>query len=1153
LVWLLTIFSFLEAAPQLATAQSITPAAGTGTLVAPNANQPNQLDIQGGTQSGANLFHSFQQFGLNSGEIANFMSNPQIQNILGRVVGGNPSVINGLIQVSGGNANLFLMNPAGIIFGQNASLNVPASFTATTANGIGFAGGWFSAVGTNNYSALVGNPNRFAFTMSQPGSIINAGNLAVSEGKNLSLVGGTVINTGSLSASGGNLTIAAVPGESVVRLSQEGMVLSLELEPITNDGSQLPTAAGISPWDLPRLLTGGNVSNATGLTANSDGTVSLTGSGLPINTGDVVMATPQSSIQAQRAILSAVNNLTLVESQLRTTGDLTLQAQDRVLIRDSSENPFVAHAGGNLTIEGIQGIDILALNHPETPFQSGGNTTLVSDGDTSGDAHFASGGSFAILKRSGTPGNFVSINDPIISSNGNVFFGDYTGFSLKVEAKGSITAGNINITGADSTLSGTDPDIPILVSHPSLILRAGLTSLANPPNVPPAQTTGGTNFTSPPGSLVGNITVGNITTAGGPIILAAPSEIRLYGPNIKSNNGDITFEGNVVLNNAIETFTVDSGNGDILITGTVSAAAFPLPDFTIREGFNSNILARNDDGSTGLVPLGFTVNFFGSVQDSLYVNNNGNVTFDSPLGTFTPFPLNNTTRIIIAPFFADVDTRNPNSAVTAYGRGTVDGRPAFGVAWDGVGYYASRADKLNNFQLVITDRTDTGAGNFDFEFNYRQIQWETGAASGGINGLGGNSARVGYSNGRNVNFELPGSGVNGALLDGGRNSLVSNRLNSDLAGRYRFEVRNGDVRPASTIFPNLTLKAGGGNVNVNTIGNGTDVGAVNITANGNVTLNGNITTAVGRDIAIAGNAILGNTANLTTSASSSNAGNVTLQSTGGDIIVGSINATSTSGKGGNTTVTAAGSITADDINTSSRDNMGGDVSITTGNDIQVTTINTQGGTTGGIVDVTTQRFFRATDTFADNNGVVASISSDGGTSGGAITIRHGGAGVTPFIAGDATTNGTAGSITSGEVTISPNASYLYNHFEPPNIRIISVPPPEPPVSAPPEPTVSTPPEPPTSTQSSIQFSPTCTLGLTPLALREETVTGNESSEAASTESAKTLVADLNENNCQTSIEQGLDITLPESPMLSSDEGEIVPASADTDAISQEDY
>jgi filamentous hemagglutinin family protein len=131
--------SFLHAS-EPAQAQPITPTAdGTGTVVSPNGNQFN---ILGGTVSGdgANLFHSFEKFGLNSGQSATFLSNPQIQNILGRVVGGNPSLINGLIQVSGGNSNLFLMNPAGIIFGPNASLNIPASFSATTATGMALAG-----------------------------------------------------------------------------------------------------------------------------------------------------------------------------------------------------------------------------------------------------------------------------------------------------------------------------------------------------------------------------------------------------------------------------------------------------------------------------------------------------------------------------------------------------------------------------------------------------------------------------------------------------------------------------------------------------------------------------------------------------------------------------------------------------------------------------------------------------------------------------------------------------------------------------------------------------------------------------------------------------------------------------------------------------
>jgi large exoprotein involved in heme utilization and adhesion len=84
------------------------------------------------------------------------------------VTGGEASVINGLLQVTGSNANLYLMNPAGIVFGANARLDVAGSFTATTANGIGFGDRWFNAVGANNYATLIGNPSSFAFTMTQP-------------------------------------------------------------------------------------------------------------------------------------------------------------------------------------------------------------------------------------------------------------------------------------------------------------------------------------------------------------------------------------------------------------------------------------------------------------------------------------------------------------------------------------------------------------------------------------------------------------------------------------------------------------------------------------------------------------------------------------------------------------------------------------------------------------------------------------------------------------------------------------------------------------------------------------------------------------------------------------------------------------------------
>ncbi|MBO1062569.1 MAG: filamentous hemagglutinin N-terminal domain-containing protein, partial [Aphanizomenon flos-aquae CP01] len=255
-------------------AQSITPAGdGTGTIVTPDGNK---LNIQGGTTSGdaANLFHSFDNFNLNSGETANFLSNPQIRNILGRIVGGDVSRINGLIQVTGGNSNLFLMNPTGFVFGANARLNLPANFTATTANGISFGNNWFNAFGTNNYSNLIGDPNAFAFTMEKPGSIINAGNLEVFSGNSITLLAGTVVNTGTISASEGQIVLAAVPGQNLVRLSSPGHLLSLDIQPITSDNN-LPNNVVIPIKSLPDLLTTGSAGYNLGLVTNADGSVKL--------------------------------------------------------------------------------------------------------------------------------------------------------------------------------------------------------------------------------------------------------------------------------------------------------------------------------------------------------------------------------------------------------------------------------------------------------------------------------------------------------------------------------------------------------------------------------------------------------------------------------------------------------------------------------------------------------------------------------------------------------------------------------------------------------------------------------------------------------------------------------------------------------------
>jgi uncharacterized repeat protein (TIGR01451 family) len=238
------------------------------------------------------------------------------------------------------------------------------------------------------------------------------------------------------------------------------------------------------------------------------------------------------------------------------------------------------------------------------------------------------------------------------------------------------------------------------------------------------------------------------------------------------------------------------------------------------QGFTANVLAPNDDSSSDEVPLPFSINFFGTTFNSLFVNNNGNVTFTEQLSDFTPTGLttNNGNIPIIAAYWADVDTTgavpdqeadagSPPSAIVSYGVDTVNGHMAFGVDYENVGYYSAHTDKLNSFQLILIDRSDTGVnGAFDIEFNYDKIQWEVGDASGGQDGLCGTlpadvctPAAVGYSNGTGdtgTNFQLPGSFVNGALLDNGPAATALIHQPGAVPGRATFQVRNGTVQSA---------------------------------------------------------------------------------------------------------------------------------------------------------------------------------------------------------------------------------------------------------------------------------------------------------------------------------------------------------------------
>ena len=252
-----------------AQAQIIPASGGTNTSV---SQKGNVFDISGGTQAEGNLFHEFESFSVDDTQTANFLSDSSVFNIFGQVSGLSPSYINGMVQVSGSDANLYLVNPAGILFGPSGQLSLGGSFAAATADQIGFGENWVDVLASNDdYSAYTGDFSAFGFTVDTPGSVVNRGELSVEAGESLVLIGNNVVNEGRLAAPGGEVGLVAV-GRDTVRLGLPGSLLSLEVSE-----SDIFAGGAFAPTDLPNLVTGDVSGGASRLVINLSGTVALTG------------------------------------------------------------------------------------------------------------------------------------------------------------------------------------------------------------------------------------------------------------------------------------------------------------------------------------------------------------------------------------------------------------------------------------------------------------------------------------------------------------------------------------------------------------------------------------------------------------------------------------------------------------------------------------------------------------------------------------------------------------------------------------------------------------------------------------------------------------------------------------------------------------
>ncbi|MBD2199968.1 MULTISPECIES: CHAT domain-containing protein [Calothrix] len=823
-----------------AKAQSITPAAdGTGTNI---TTEGNRINIQGGTLSGdkANLFHSLQKFGLNPNEIANFVSNPQIQNILGRVTGGNASIINGLIQVTGGNSNLYLMNPAGIIFGANARLDVPAAFTATTANGIGFGTDWFNAIGSNNYQALVGNPNSFAFTMSQPGSIFNAGNLTLKEGQNLMLLGGTVVNTGTIKTPSGNITVSAIPGSNLVKISQQGNVLSLALEkPTSNAPNPLP----FSPLSLPQLLTVGKItSGEAGLTVDNNSKVRLSATGTEIPTE------PGTNITSGNIDVSG-----------NTGGNVNILGE-KVGVVSANINASGTNGGGTVRVGGdYQGKGNVA-NALQTLVSQ--DSTINADGVSTGN-----GGNIFVWADKAT--RF----DGNASARGGNLFGN--GGFIEISGKENLGfAGNANV-GASFGTPGTvlfDPrDINIVagtgtdaqVADGSIFFADGDTTtdfeINNTAfsgitgnitlqatrdinfNAPIDITTAGVGLTAQAGN---NINVNaNITTNGGNVNLIANGALTMLGNPLvittKGGNFTGTGNGNNTVNYGISlnTTIIDTGSGNINLTGIGGTTA------------NSN---------AGILLVG----------SELRTTGTGTITLKGTGG-------NGGGGIGMA-FGSKVSAVDGDISITGVGNGTGEGN-------DGIVLINNAVVESTGKGNIILDGTGSqdGTARYNRGIAIANLDIVRSTGSGNItiigNGGKGTNEVLGVEIQGNVTSVDGNISVKGTAGNGSGSGQIGIRLNDAAAVK-------------SQGSGNITLEGIGGTGNISGNGNsswgiqiGGTAGATITSVDGDITLKGQGGDGSNEGIVLGTGSVEGNGSLI----ESTGKGNITLEGTGGNGTVGS--------------------------------------------------------------------------------------------------------------------------------------------------------------------------------------------------------------------------------------------------------------------------
>jgi len=583
----------------------------------------NTFNITGGTQTGSNLFHSFSEFSVPTDNIASFNNAVDIQNIITRVTGNSISDINGLIKANG-NANLFLINPNGIVFGENARLEIGGSFLASTANSLKFGDGIeFSANAAQSQPLLSVNVPLGLQYGTNPGSINNqsrANNiedesvgLEVNPGKTLALVGGDVeLDGGKISAAGGRVELGGLAGAGTVELNGDGNNLSLSFP----DGvERSDVTLTRSPRVNIRAVNDRSTSFNRGIRRISRSSISDAKVDVAAANGGTIAVNARNINILQRSSLHGgiKRNLGFNEAQ---AGDISLNATDTItltnsFIRNTVESGATGNAGNiDITTGSIYVSDGAQLT-TETLTQSSlpGNLTQGDAGNVNINARdiVSFDGEVSGI-RSTTTGIFSGVGDRAVGNAGNI---NITAGSLDVSNKVEFDASNRATVGDAGGININTRETVSFDDMSTAVSRVESGNTGNGGNI--SITT--KSFSASNGSQILAIALGEGN--GGSININASNSVSFDGvgsdgrssaaystvqPTAKGNAGDINIDtGSFSVTNGAElvTSTFGEGNGGSININASNSVSFDGVGSNERDSAAYSTVESNAKGNAG--------------------------------------------------------------------------------------------------------------------------------------------------------------------------------------------------------------------------------------------------------------------------------------------------------------------------------------------------------------------------------------------------------------------------------------------------------------------------------------------------------------------------------------------------------------------------